>query len=101
MDTLEKKLNNEGLTAQELSDIRPLLANKTFQESSQHRAATAKATADAQAQTKAQSAECSTEVNLFLTAARSLREIGAKFPDVAFEVAAAKAALETAMSKVK
>jgi hypothetical protein len=99
--TLQQKLKSKGVSDASMADIQPLLGNKNFQQSAESQIAVAQAAADAKAQAQGLNSGYEAEVNLFITAVGSLREIASTFPEVAEEIATARTALDQAMSKVK
>jgi len=99
--TLEQKLKSQNVPEQDMADLQPLLANQAFRQNAEQQIAQADSASQAQAAARGMTGEYEAEVNVFLTAVQSLNTIGKKFPEVAKEVAAAKAALSEAMGKVR
>lgn len=100
-DQVTEQLKAEGMSAESVADVQPLLANANFRKDADYQAKTAQDAAKAAALARSTGDDFLATVTLFASLMTASKAIASKFPEVAAEMKQVATSATAAMGKVK
>lgn len=100
-DQVIEQLKAEGMSAETVADVQPLLANVNFRQDAEYQIATAQNAARAAALARSTTDDYVGTIGLFASIMSSARTLAKKFPEVSAEMKQVAASATAAMGKAK